>query len=140
MAPAADEPIARLVDLSVQEGRLDQAINDLNAIVVKQPACDLAYYYLGWVYSLQGRYAEAVAAYKAAICLNPANPQYYYDLAETLALSGQHELAACYYIRVRDLAPVGSDLYRWSLIKLRDLPEPDDDCLEADVISDRLIE
>jgi tetratricopeptide (TPR) repeat protein len=99
LAPTASEPIVRLVDLSVHSGQLDQALNDLHTIIAKQPTCHLAYYYLGWIYYLQGHYAEAIKQYRIAIGLQPQSAQYLIDMGDAYVGLGDRENAIATYCR-----------------------------------------
>lgn len=58
----------------IQSNHIEQAINDLNSIILNQQPCDEVYFLLGNAYCKKNAWREALNAYCQAIELNPESP------------------------------------------------------------------
>jgi Flp pilus assembly protein TadD len=76
------------------EGRLDDAERDLNAVLAKFPLDRVAWNSLGGVFWLAGRFQEAVGAYQKTLAIDPEDLNAHYNLMRVYRAIGDRRLAA----------------------------------------------
>ncbi|MEM4409445.1 MAG: tetratricopeptide repeat protein [Candidatus Caldarchaeum sp.] len=72
----------------VSVGRINDAIETLQAIINQNPRHAEAHELLGCIFYRVGRLKDAVSAFRRAVFLNPDNPDYLYNLATALYALG----------------------------------------------------
>lgn len=73
------------------DGRLEDAVTCLEAVLRLQPDSAGVYNNLGNVRSLQERYEDAVAIYRQAVCLKPDFAEAYSNLGDALSSLGRYD-------------------------------------------------
>ncbi len=76
------------------EGRLEEAEKDLQAVLAKFPVDRVALNNLGSVYWLAGRYAEAVATYEKTLAIDSEDLTAHYNLMRVYRATGDKQKAA----------------------------------------------
>lgn len=62
------------IEALLREGKLEQAYNQLNALLEKEPRNGYAWYLLGGIYRRQQLWGEAINAYNKAKMIDPDGP------------------------------------------------------------------
>jgi tetratricopeptide (TPR) repeat protein len=88
----------------VNEGRINDAINQYQIVIQLRPDYPRAYYNLGCAYLKQGRVNDAAALFVHAIQLDPAFPEARCDIADLLAREGRKAEAIVQFRKTIDLA------------------------------------
>ena len=88
--PDLAEPYYILGVIAVQEGRLDDGTERLNAALKCQPDMADAYYFLGTIFLMQNRNDEAVKVFEQAISLETSFSQAYERLAHLYGAKDIH--------------------------------------------------
>jgi tetratricopeptide (TPR) repeat protein len=81
----------------VQDGKLDDAIEEYQKAIAINPAYDLAHYNLGDAFVMKGSLEEAIAQYRQAIEINPTYEDAHYNLGNALAMRGDLDQAIVQY-------------------------------------------
>lgn len=77
----------------IAEGRHDEAVEELEALIARQPRNEYAYFFLGCAHFERERYAKALAAYVKTLEIAPAYVGAMLHLGHTLRMLGRHEQA-----------------------------------------------
>jgi predicted TPR repeat methyltransferase len=95
----------RLGLLTLQTGRLMEAVDYLNAAVRLEPAAAAPHHNLGLALRRQGSLGPALASCRRAVALRPDNADFHSNLAATLAQAGHAPEAISHYEEALRLNP-----------------------------------
>ena len=91
-------------------GNFDEAIRNLNAVVVRDPNHALGQQLLAQAYRMKDLYPQSIGAARKAIQLAPSNPEAHFFLADSLRLSGSCPEASGEYQKYLKLSDYESKL------------------------------
>jgi tetratricopeptide (TPR) repeat protein len=81
------------------------------ATLQKNPACWMAHYNLGIVFSEQGKIDQAIDQYQQAIMLRPAYSEAHYNIGRLLVEQGQIDQAISHYEKVVAINPTDAEAH-----------------------------
>lgn len=87
------------------QGKNDEAVAELNGLLKKYPADDLALFRLGELYLQQKKYRSAISAFERSIKSNPVLSDTHFELAATYEKVGKRALAIREYREVLRYVP-----------------------------------
>ena len=102
--PAAASVAASRGLLRALEGKPEDAIHQLQALLDRDPEFSLAHYFLGQVFDRQERFAEAAASLEQALTFGGESPEVVATLGYTRGRAGQGDEARTGLDRLRKLA------------------------------------
>ena len=109
-SPDAELPRGNFGIALLEDGRLDEAIEQFRVIITKiNPSSENAYYNMGRAYMKKGAYPEAMAAFKKALSLDPNDGDAYRNLLLCYAKSGMIDQAVAEFATMMNLKPGAPD-------------------------------
>jgi tetratricopeptide (TPR) repeat protein len=95
---------AGLGTLSLQQGMVDEAINELKMALMLKPDATILNN-LGTALTIKGKNDEAMECYKKAIQLAPGNSEAYYNIANALLAQSKYDMAIDEYKKALSINP-----------------------------------
>jgi protein O-mannosyl-transferase len=111
LAPAFVAAITNLAKVYMEEGKYNEAVENLSVIIKHNEATADTYYTLATVLSLQNKFDEAIKSFKKALELNPNDPDTYKRLGIVLLVTGRNNGAIMYLNESLRIRPNQVEVY-----------------------------
>lgn len=105
MSDVGAEELLSRAEAAFGEGRIADALDDINAAIALEPTSTPAYFQLGAAHHAAGDLAAAATAFRHAAELSPGTAEIHFNLASVLAQAGDDDEACASFVAARQCAP-----------------------------------